>query len=579
MRSAFFSYFSHSSTLHFDEGATPRPLPVKSSVNSTYGPKFVISSSRTSVSLKNYRNSIFQRAYYEYLHCVEQHGVCYFLTFTYDDAHLPTFVPHGDLLLGDPSTSFSFGLPCIDSFDRSPFIDFDDFRYFLNSSGFSKALLRNFGFRFTYLCIPEFGEGKGKRGLDNNPHYHILFYLYPVDSSVSITDECFLNLCSKYWRNGFVSYSKKAGPRVTSFKACKYCSKYITKYSSSAPLLARFYDHAFVFLFRSVFVSCPELMDYMYDFFVRSSESRLVSMFPSALALKCSFSHYLYALGVLYHDFPCLFDLFFSECLSRFGSYFNAARSEYLRRFKVRAAMSHHFGDYGVKFVDKTHNTISVPYKNGFKSFPICGYYYRKLYYKSVRSVLLSNNVYIYNDACVSRLVSSYPSASRSITTSFDYFVNNIPSSFLDFFDLNCRNSFLCRHSLFSSSYLDCFDLDSSLFSHYYICYFNRFSLISSSLPSSSFVDDYAFVLKSYVADLSLSHSFGLLPRSSSTSSSSSSDIRLSSILYSWSVLFFFYRLWLKSAECPASASSIEFNTRVRSYFSYITPASYSVVK
>ena len=76
--------------------------------------------------------------------------------------------------------------------------------------------LREYGSIFKYFIGAELGDGKGERGMHNNPHYHVLFFVEPDPKGqfpyVKITPDDFRHLIKMYWqgfdetRDGFRDY-------------------------------------------------------------------------------------------------------------------------------------------------------------------------------------------------------------------------------------------------------------------------------------------------------------------------------------------------------------------------------------
>lgn len=158
------------------------------------------------------------RLYYEYLDTVKRGGQVFFYTLTYNDKSLPKYE----------------GFNCF---------DYNDLVYLLNG-GFKKILNRRYNTRLRYFVGAELGEGAGKRGFENNPHYHILFFLSPLnDNYIPISPIQFRHYVRLYWQ-GFdqdikfhsFKYAKfgiaKEGDnygKVLDYRACMYCAKYVTK--------------------------------------------------------------------------------------------------------------------------------------------------------------------------------------------------------------------------------------------------------------------------------------------------------------------------------------------------------------
>lgn len=146
-------------------------------------------------------------------------GVACFLTFTYDDEHLPYYVDESEHI-------------------RVKAFRHDDVLTFLNR--LKVHVYRKFGTGcYKYFFVSEYGKDTRR------PHYHCLFFLEPL-----ITDKhWFIEECrllwsnKKYGHNGFMfpKFSKKKGCYVDSkdnaydpfvkslIKSAKYVSKYVTK--------------------------------------------------------------------------------------------------------------------------------------------------------------------------------------------------------------------------------------------------------------------------------------------------------------------------------------------------------------
>lgn len=100
------------------------------------------------------------RLYFEFDRTKKLGGQTFFYTLTYCEDKIPKYEGHN----------------CF---------DYEDLRFLLNG-GFRKFLLRKYGTTFRYFVGAEFGDGKGSRGLHNNPHYHILFFLRPSENPVYV---------------------------------------------------------------------------------------------------------------------------------------------------------------------------------------------------------------------------------------------------------------------------------------------------------------------------------------------------------------------------------------------------------
>lgn len=158
------------------------------------------------------------RLYYEFEQTKKQGGTTFFVTLTYNDRSVPNYL----------------GFSCF---------DYNDLVYLVNG-GFKKQINRKFNCELKYFISAELGEGKGKRGFENNPHYHVLFFVKPFSNGLVPSPSQFLHLVKKYWQgfdeitDGWHNYKTtgkgivkegKFGVVVNSFRALSYCSKYVLK--------------------------------------------------------------------------------------------------------------------------------------------------------------------------------------------------------------------------------------------------------------------------------------------------------------------------------------------------------------
>lgn len=192
---------------------------------------FIPGKDRTHVRFKSPSSYCFQkmkvesfeaRLYWQFKYCQSLGCPVFFYTLTYSDKNIPQ----------------KYGVSCF---------DYEDLRQFF-TGGFRKILLRKYGLTFKYFVGAELGCGAGKRGLANNPHYHILFFLEPAASDgcfvKKITAFEFRHLVRLYWQgfdqeDSFVDYrdskfgiakegSENLG-EVIDYRAIAYVSKYVTK--------------------------------------------------------------------------------------------------------------------------------------------------------------------------------------------------------------------------------------------------------------------------------------------------------------------------------------------------------------
>lgn len=337
------------------------------------------------------------RLYWEYRYCDDHNGQTFFYTLTYNDAHLPKFE----------------GQNCF---------DYNDLVYLLNG-GFKKKLLRNYGTNFKYFVGAELGDGKGKRGIANNPHYHVLFFLRSADDPrypyIKINPKDFRHLVRLYWQgfdedvDGYKPYSEaklgiaKEGENlglVSDFRACMYCAKYVSK-----DVVLRKHEDTIVrklkFQYsKQVFGSDTTKEDFFYEVvnpkFNIPKKAHLDSDHKDWMWSPRQLFHKLVAnsskYGVL--DDYAMYDVIIDECNlhSDYKKYcddkvdelVSVRLNEYRNRYCNKCRISQGVGDYALEFIkDKLNPTIQVPKKNGWKNRPIGLYYYRKLYTDVVKDI------------------------------------------------------------------------------------------------------------------------------------------------------------------------------------------------
>lgn len=143
-------------------------------------------------------NGMIIRSYYEWKACQDFGGISIFVTFTYNQKHLPHFILNGK------------EYPCFQKKDYQKFMDL-----------LRKHLQRKYGVPpqcVKVIWTSEFG------GKTHRPHYHAIIYIYDTN----ITPSAIRHLITMDWHHGFVKFGKYGGV-VNSIFACKYVSKYINK--------------------------------------------------------------------------------------------------------------------------------------------------------------------------------------------------------------------------------------------------------------------------------------------------------------------------------------------------------------
>lgn len=378
----------------------------------SYKTRFISDTMRTKVRVPNsklYTSQLsLQRGYgmrasYEFQNCMAQKGVAYFVTFTFNNNSL--------LTLGINGVNYNF---CNNT----------SFRLFLVNYLYKK-ILRKFNCKFRYFCTGELGEGKGTRGVDNNPHFHVIFYLYPVDSSSTLPSEsAFFNIIKEYWqgkcnnpqnyRYGIVGGSSKGSSKLDSDAACLYVAKYSMKdicYKSKKALLTAYCMQMFQYYYDSIYNVSDVIEDINLSLPLKS---QLKSCQP--ITYKPYFHRHLYKLQItstasvdkyLLHLF-----LTFINSPSFAGDVFeNIAwlvkiATDYLSNYLLPKVMLSQ--GLGLNALDEVEDWTNpkLPYTTakGVRYFPIPTYLYRKkfydvIYYKVEDNVeMVSRSHYSIND-------------------------------------------------------------------------------------------------------------------------------------------------------------------------------------
>ena len=350
------------------------------------------------------------RLYWEFKYCQDHDGQTFYYTLTYNNKNLPRYD----------------GMPCF---------DYRDLVYLLNG-GFKKKLLRSYGTLFKYFVGAELGEGAGKRGMSNNPHYHVLFFLRPAGSDKypykKISPDEFRHLVRHYWQgfdqdtDGWHSFkSAKYGIAkegkyvglVQNYQACTYVSKYVTKdvrlYKFERSLrkeltlrydfeLADLEDTFNSFLLQVVYpkYATPSRLifnpdgKYVYHFddFVET---------PVELFSKVAPDHYRnYVDSVLTEEIPikiithgiiheCNLMAEYRDFFAKYVKDFVSDKvSEFRNVYSNKCRISHGVGDYALRFIDDPlRPQLKIPDKHGWKFRNVNLYYYRKLFTEVVKDV------------------------------------------------------------------------------------------------------------------------------------------------------------------------------------------------
>lgn len=328
----------------------------------------------------NYRRkqSYEVRNYYHFNYIKSIGGVAYFYTLTYNDRNLPHWFEH---------------VVC----------DNTDIRWFLNDSGFRQMLSSKYNIRLGYFITTEYGEGKGVRGKGNNPHYHVIFYLWNDEhKSVDdiITARQFKHLVQTYWQGSFrhpkLFRKGKAEPsnyhgllgRLENVSACLYCCKYCIKdaliYHNLNELKWDIYmDILKRYLEKPYFATQPNFVDlftYVWNNYLNNS----IDIDKNSFDLFDDFRNCPLQYRFVYQFVDRVFNLFYKKT--------------FRNRFSPKVFMSQGIGISALDSINVNEATVPIcDAKKVVKNVPIPLYLYRKFYCYVVKDSE-GNNRYILND-------------------------------------------------------------------------------------------------------------------------------------------------------------------------------------
>lgn len=355
------------------------------------------------------------RLYWQYRYCDEHNGQTFFYTLTYNDKAMPKH----------------YGINCF---------DYEDLRNLL-TGGFRKQLLRKYGTSFKYFIGAELGDGKGSRGMHNNPHYHILFFLEDAKnekfSYTKISPIDFRHLVRLYWQgfdedtDGYRDYNEarygiaREGENlglVTDFRACMYCAKYVCKdvklkqnedkvskilkfelnkrYSETEDSYKEFFNQEINPMFNTPLnAKCTkwlfsdiELVENLIPG-VFDDHKSLFGRLPFSLD-ECGYKPYVTIIIEREH----LYQKYAEFMLRYIEPKIKEGMNEWRNRYCNKCRISQGVGDYALEHIqDEMNPTIQVPSKNGFKNRPINMYYYRKMFCDVVKDSE-GQNLYVLNE-------------------------------------------------------------------------------------------------------------------------------------------------------------------------------------
>ena len=351
------------------------------------------------------RQAFFQRLFFEHKYTKMVQGQSFFLTCTYNNAAIPMY--H----LGD--TSF----PCF---------NYDHIRLLTNGA-LSKVLARKYGSRLRYFCACESGEGKGKRGLGNNPHYHFIFNVQPLHVAGHpdytnyklISERDFVKLVQDTWQGDEWKFQRmrfgmakpgKLGALISEAgDAFSYVGKYVTKSvqdRSNELRIQNYYYHqvrktgithevlfAYYQYCKSQICNSHNIKhEFIKDFRIHEYNCWRRSYNPY---MRSDF--YQKFMISWYQGVPAI-----DQLLDWFNKiyvldYVRDKVNEYRNKFSGKVRLSKSYGDYGLHFVFDVDSSpkIRVVHSGTEKTQTPCLFYLRKLYYDVKICPYTGNPLYV----------------------------------------------------------------------------------------------------------------------------------------------------------------------------------------
>ncbi|QCS35916.1 hypothetical protein [Capybara microvirus Cap1_SP_45] len=323
---------------------------------------------RSYAALHSKQLSYYVRSYYEFLKTKYLNGKTMFLTFTYCDNALPIL----------------YGIPTVDN---------NNIRYLLRNSYLPKFVASK-GYKMSYMIVPEFGEGKGSRGVGNNPHFHCLLHFYKETGEpfayadgVDIYNKI-LNLWQGTNPDGTITrdplkyhfgmvQASANGLYIDDYKACSYVSKYTSKDINTRTKISQ--------IEKAIELDC----------FHYCTDSSICDIMNS-LNVSDSLGSYLHK-KYLSDDSPYRKD--FEKRVKQMSAVIFA---DIKNRYLPKVFMSKGYGDYALNFVNEDFK-LPIPQSNPnakvqgtiFIDLPL--YLYRKLF-TDVHKDEKGNVIYVLND-------------------------------------------------------------------------------------------------------------------------------------------------------------------------------------
>lgn len=377
------------------------------------------------------RLGYFQRLFFEYAYTRKVRGIVFYYTLTYNNKSIPVF--HG----------------------RNCF-NYNHIRS-ITHGAVEKVLKRQYGSRLRYFCACETGEGKGIRGLGNNPHYHFIFFVQPLhdkdnnplyDNFRCISPNTFKDLIYTAWQGhnssvripwqlakfGHCQEGKYNG-EVLSCEAFKYVGKYVVKDQNErnyeSKLAEEFYKEAMeenvsnrvLYLYYKYLKTTnpfENIDKYKFFEFMHLHEYNQWRKYNTIIEDKSwyNYVHTSYKPEILMCQYAC-YDIQDWFTTIYVPTLVQEKLSEYRNMYSGKARMSKTLGEYGLNFITWYEGSprIVLNLTSGYEVEYPCLFYIRKLFYNVKVCPVTGNPLYYLNDFGVQMKRVSLPLSLRQFVS------------------------------------------------------------------------------------------------------------------------------------------------------------------
>lgn len=295
------------------------------------------------------------RLFFHFKYCKSEDGKVFNTTLTYNDKALHDF--------------YGFKVP-----------DAKDLRWLMHDSNFRKVLKKGYGIdHFDYFIGTELGEGKGVRGYHNNPHYHVIWFVFPSKDETekikfkNLTGDKFLRLVKRYWQGEY--YFFKGNRYSYNEMMDKYEDSFEYQQSLSHPRLLLYQDCRYGMVSTGRYGCEVTSNSGMHTYCAKYACKNAAIVKRENDIRRVVYKISLEECENLYPSW----DMESKQSEAAFQS--EMAVRSFRTRYSTKVRCSQHLGEYGIKFI-KNKMDPRVPYETSkgiqWRSLP--QYLFRKVY-------------------------------------------------------------------------------------------------------------------------------------------------------------------------------------------------------